>query len=262
MADLDDIMSGSGAAMPASDQTDTPAPAAAPPEGPHEPQQDPAPEDPTAGMVPRAALEEERSKRRRYTDEVAALRQQYEQVPHLIQRSVQEALAQAYAQQQRAQQPPPDFFQDPDAAVRHTIDPAIRQAVDPIRQQLMYNARLVAEQIHQRETVQEAQEAFDTLLRSNQLDPRDYERVMASPNPFHEAVSWYNSRPERQQARLEAEMRQKIEAEYAARYQGQAAQPGGAPPNMPSSFAGARSSGPRMTTPGVGVLPLSEIMKR
>lgn len=267
MADLDDIMSGSGAAMPASDQTnDTAAPAAEqPPQGQPEPQSDPqAPEDVAAAMVPRAALEEERNKRRRYTDEVAALRQQYEQVPNLIQQSVQQALAQAFAQQQRAQQPPPpapDFFQDPDAAVRYTVDPVIQQAVDPIRQQLMFNARLIAEQVNTREAVSEAQQAFDAALASRQLDPRDYERVMRSPNPFHEAVSWYNNRPERQQAQMEARLRQEIEAEVAARYQSQSAQPGGAP-NLPSSFAAARSSGPR-TGPGTtGPLPLSEIMKR
>lgn len=84
----------------------------------------------------------------------------------------------------------PDFWEDPNKSVQHQV----RQAVDPIQQQLLFNARLIAEQVHTAATVKAAADAFDAMSSSGQIDPTDQRRIATSPNPFHEAVLWNKRR--------------------------------------------------------------------
>lgn len=86
--------------------------------------------------------------------------------------------------------PPPDFWEDPNKSVQHQVT----QAVGPIQQQMLFNARLIAEQVHTAATVKAAADAFDAMSSSGQIDPTDQRRIATSHNPFHEAVLWNKRR--------------------------------------------------------------------
>jgi hypothetical protein len=269
MKSLDEIMSREGEPMPEREEpaietpvvaAEEPAPVAVepgPPEAePHEADQ--------SGMVPVGALHAERAKGRKYTEELAATNRRLDELQAL--------LTQARQQQQpppaQPQQPPPaapDFWEDPDKALEHRTS----QMLDPVREALMFNARLTAEAIHKSETVKEAEAAFNAMAAAGQLDPEIHRRINTSPNPFHAAVQWHqhvkrqealNKYGDDPEAAFEAEVQRRI----AALQGGAGVQPSQPSPQtpqaMPSSFAAARSAGPRAAPQWSGPKPLSEIM--
>jgi hypothetical protein len=262
MADLDEIMSGQGDTAPRQDvQTQEPAQEPQAPDGATDRPQEEA--DPVSGL--RKALDEERGKRRRYKEELANNTRELAELRGMI-----SALSQAPRPTPQPPPPPPDFFEAPDAFVDQRLKAQLEQNVNPIRDTLMFNARLTAEAIHTRDTVLAAQTAFDGAMKAGQLDPRDYQRVMQSPNPFHEAVQWHQRNsvlseigtdPQAYREKLRNELRAELEQELGA---GQSQpQPSAAQPStMPTSFAAARSAGPRTAPQWSGPKPLSELMPR
>lgn len=225
------------------------------------PAETPAPAEPQTQQqrgVPPAALQAEREKRRERDAEIEALRAQMQQMERLI----------AAGQMARQPQPetpvtPPSLWDNPDEYMAHSV----REAVSPIQQQLYYNARLVAEQVHGADTVQQAQGEFDRLGQTGQLDPADYRRVMQSPNPFDEAVKWFKRKTALDEIGTDpASYRERVKAEVLAEMQAAGQQPAaaqpGQPPVMPSNLAGARNMGARTGPAWSGPTPLADIFKR
>lgn len=132
-----------------------------------EPQTEPTREDP---RVPLAELMAERKNRQ------------------ALERQMADLLA---AINRNAPQPPappaPDIFESPDAFVRQQFEPE----ADRLYRIQMYNAKLIAEARFGDDKVSKAQAAFDEMAAQQKLHPAEFQQVMASPNPFAEAVKWY-----------------------------------------------------------------------
>lgn len=264
MADLEHIMSDRGAPEPSEEmnrqtaQEPLPIPATG---DRQEPQEEPQQSPPPAGYVPLGALEAERAGKRKYRDEVATVNQR---LAHL--QGVLEAM-QRQSQPAKAQepQPEPDFWADPAAYMQQHVSGMVKQTVDPIQNALMYNARLVAEGRHTEEKVKEAVTAFDQAATAGQIDPADQQKIMGSPNPFHAAVEWHKRTAALSEIGTDpAAYRDRLRAEILAEIGqgGQQSAPGAQAAAMPSSFAGARSAGPRTTPQWSGPKPLTELMGR
>lgn len=272
MADLDEIMAGRNASASDPAPVQSPAPESNPPpepvqqqdDGPHdeaEPGQE-AGVDPVTGL--RKALDAERGKGRKYKEELASVREELSGFKQQFQGFMTAFQAQRGPQQPQQEKPKPDLWDDPNAFVGNTVN----EALNPVQQALDFNSRLIAQATHTPDKVSEAEQAFLAAYNSGQLDPRDYHAVVGSPNRYHAAVEWYGRRPEAVRASLEAEIEASILAKYGIA-------PGQTPPaaspapaaaptaqNMPTSFAGHRSAGPRTAPQWTGPQALSDIMKR
>jgi hypothetical protein len=265
--DLGEILSGKGADAPEPKQTEPvsqPAANAAPepsqaPETPSEGEQ-PASDN---GMVPVAALQAERQKAKRYTEQVADFQKELEQQKALI----REMLA---AQQRPATQPqapvePPDFFADPDGYLNARLQP-LQQEVLSAR---LAQSEMLAVEKFGEETVATAFQAFDQRAKSDPSMRAEWQRMIASPHPFRELVKWHQSEQVRSEmgsdpvayrAKLEEEIRQKVLAEFQPT-QGQATAQ--TAPVMPSNFAAARNVGNRSSGPAWGgPTPITDIFAR
>lgn len=283
MADLDTILSGKDAAAP------EPAPAASP--ATSEPQAEPAAQprddhgrfagkDGTAPDNPKAPAAPEPKEGRKQPDAqpqapVAAVtaerakRQDAEQRLAQVEAELKELRRQPAPKPQAPAAPetPPDWFANPDDAFQHRF----RQATDPIQQSLMFNARLIAEQVNGADAVANAVEAFDAAVAAGKVDPAERQRIMSSPNPFHDAVHWLK----RQQTLAEvgedpAAYRERIRAEVLAELQGAGKQPvtpaqpvpTTPAPVMPSNLANARGVGARSGPAWGGPATLKDIFDR
>lgn len=294
MKPLDDILSGGGEAMAASEPTNETEPTATEPvetstaeqrardekgrfarkesdpastEGAAEPGGDPqaqAPEPQNKG-VPPAALVAERNKAKEEKARADALERQVQQ----LSAQMQAFMAGAQPKPPQAEPAPvPEIWDDPNSFVQHNI----RQALDPVREQLMFNARLVAASVHGKDTVEQAVQAFDAAISSRAIDPVEYQRIMASPNPFHEAVAWHKRQsvlseigedPDAYKARLAEEIRAQVLAELQGQQPQTGQQPSpGLPATMPSNLANARSASPRSGPAWSGPAPLNDIFSR
>lgn len=261
MADLDEIMSGSGGDSATEQQPAQVTTEQNPREDgrdehgrfasqqPAEPQPPATQEQrPPEGYVPIQALDARLAKER----------ERYETQLQQRDLQIQQYLRQSQ-QPQAAPKPPPDFFENPDAAVDYRVQEKLRGAVDPIQQQLMFNAKLVAQSIH-KEKLDPAIRAFDDAVASGQIDHADVQRVRGSPNPFHAAVEWHSQRSALQtygsdpEAYIQAEVQKRIDAMQQQAPQTQQ------PPVLPTNFAGTRNSGPSTAQAFSGPRPLSEIM--
>jgi hypothetical protein len=170
------------------------------------------------------------------------------------------------AQKPKAEpQPAPDMFENPSAFVRNELNGPMTE----MRQVLMHNSRLIAEQRHTEEAVSAADAAFSEAHAAGKLDPAEAQRVLSSPNIYDAAVKWHR----RQQALAEigddpAAFKAKVEAEIMAKLQAngggeqqqvQQEQPARI---MPSNFATARNVGARSGPAWAGPTPLNDIFKR
>ncbi len=264
MADLDEIMSGSGGDSATEQQPAHETEQAARDDGRDEhgrfasqqpAEQQPATQEqrPPEGYVPIQALDARLAKER----------ERYE--TQLQQRDMQ---IQQYLRQQakppEAPKPPPDIFENPDAA----IDYRLQQAMQPVQQgqqNIVENfSRMMASDKHGEEAVNAAYAEMQNRMQSNPRGAQfDYQRIMASPHPYGELVKWHKS-----QAALSTygddptAYREKLRAELMAEMQGgqQQAPQTQQPPVMPTSFAGARNAGPSTAPAFSGPRPLSEIM--
>ena len=190
--------------------------AAPQPEGQGEPAPQPETATPAVSepkedrFAPLSALLDERDKRQ------AAQRQAEE---------LQRKLAQIEAQQ--AKPPVPDFYDDPEARIRMAEQRAHALAVDTKLQ----TSRFLAERDFGAETVKEAYAFFDE-------NPHLSAALLDNPSPFHEAVSVYKRHkalseigpdPDAYRAKIEAEVRERLLAEFA---QSQPQKPTAPPPSL------------------------------
>ena len=122
---------------------------------------------------------------------------------------------------QKAPEPEPDFYEDPQRAVQHQIAP-VQQAVTGTKLEM---SRFMAEREFGKETVEAAFEYFNQ-------HPEQSQALLKHPSPFHAAVEVYNQQkvaqeigqdPAAYRAKLEAELRAEIEAEMVAKQAKEAA---------------------------------------
>jgi hypothetical protein len=237
MKDLDAIMAdGNGEAVPEPHSDFHAEPAAdqdfaASPDDPGEARQ---------GTVPHQALHAERQKARKLEEENVELRH----------RLFQEA-----SMQQRV----PELWDDPDLYLEHRMAPLAGQ----IGEMKEFVSETLAVQTHGENAVEAAKRSAEDLARSGAPEFQAlWTRLNRSRHPMDELVRW-----DREQSALKkygADPEAYIAAEIERRlYEGaspHSAHPPAARQQLPSSFAAARSSGPRAG--GAGPRSLSEIMKR
>jgi hypothetical protein len=272
MADLDEIMSGSGADSVVDMPTQPPAQPEqrddgrdehgrfAPKQPPEAPQPEPQaePQRPPDGYVPIQALDARLAKQEEKFQ--AQLRDRDAQ----IQRYMQQV-----QQPQKPTEPvkPPDYFENPDAAV----DFRLKQAIEPLQQSqqgfVEKFSKALAIKDYGKEAVDAAlAEMTDRVNRDSKGMWFDYQRIMDSDLPYDALVKWH-----RQQTALskygddpEAAFNAEVERRLAERagQQPQTQASAQAPPVLPTSFSGARSAGPSSAPAYSGPRPLSEIMPR
>ena len=145
------------------------------------------------GRIPIAALLDEREKRKEKEREV-------------------EALNRRIADYEAKATPKPDFFADPEAALAAAQRAAQAAAINT----KLETSRFLAEEKFGAEKVQAAYEYFDR-------NPHLSGQLLTSPSPFHAAVKEYERHqamteigedPGAYRARVEAEVRERILAEY------------------------------------------------
>lgn len=263
MTDLDTLLSGKGEAAPAPETpTEQPASGQSPP--PVEAEQ-PTPEaegDELGGhqkTVPLAALHAEKQKAKRYTEQVAEFQTTVEglkqQNSHLTQQVSQLVAA---LQKQQPQEQRPDFWAEPENAVQHHI----QQSIQPIQQTqtaiVEHFSRMLAVRDHGQEKVNEAFATMEKRLASDPSALGDYQRIMRSPDPWGELVSWHKKQAalEKYGADPEAYINAEIEKRLAAKQQEQPSV------TMPSNLAGARNVGNRAGPVWSGPPTLTDIFKR
>jgi hypothetical protein len=220
---------------------------------------------PPPGFIPQQAFDARLAKaEEKFNERYAALEAQLNQF-----RNNQQFQPRPQAE---APKPPPDFFENPDAAFQARL----QEALSPLQQgqtSIVENfSRMMASDKHGEETVNKAYQDLQSRVNANPAAMRaTYQRIMQSQHPYGELVKWhkeqsalstYGDDPE---AWRNSE-RERIRAEILAEAQG--GQPNGqqqapqqqVPQNMPNSFAGSRNNGPRSTPGFSGPKPLSEIM--
>lgn len=215
-------------------------------------------------MVPHQALHAERQKVRRYTEEVADFRKALAETNASWERRMG-ALVDALSPRQ-GPPPPPDFFDNPEAATRHSVVQTVSPEFERINQTLHAFARDQAIGRFEEGKVNDAEQAFLGALRAGQLDPADYRRVVGSANRYAEAVRWHERQtaraeigddPAAYRSRLEAELREQILAELGS---------GGGAQRFaqfaPSNLAGARNVGARGGPAWSGPASLNDIFDR
>ena len=162
--------------------------------------------------VPVTALQEERTKRQALERELAELRQRA-------------------AQQQQPQQPQPDFYDNPDEAVRQMIV-----------NETLKQSKFLAERDFDKDIVAETVAYFDQ-------NPHLSQQFLNEPSPYHAAVEFYQrqkvadeigSDPDAYKAKLREELLAELQAQ----------QPAPKPQAPPPSMARAPSAGREAITPG------------
>lgn len=219
------------------------------------------------GRVPIAALQAERGKTKRYTEQVAEFQKELtamrEQNAKLLDAIATRQQPPQPAQPQQQEQPV-DFWADPEAAIKQMMRPVFEQFQMTADQRFDAVTRAVAETVH-KDKVKEAEDAFLEAYHGRQLSKAEYEEVSQAPNRYMAVVNWFTRRnamseigndPEAYKARL----REQILAELTQE-QGNgngAARPA---PVMPSNLAAARNVGSRSGPAWAGPTPLNSIFK-
>lgn len=266
MSNLDDILSGRGEAVP-----ETEKPAEVETTQPPVTEKEPAATDDDDGavltpdgqkMVPHAALHASKEKVKRYTEQIASFEKKLNETNEAWERRLNKMLEAINKPQPQAPAPPPDFFENPQAATMHAVSPHLER----MENVLMANAKLVATIKYDDKQVDEAERAFLRAYETQSLDPADYQKVINSPNRYAAAVQWHK----RQLVSAEigddpVAFREKVKAELLAELQksGDGTQQAETPaPVMPSNLATARNVGARAGPAWSGPKPLGDIFKR
>lgn len=223
-------------------------------------------EEQTEGArVPVAALQKEREKAKRYTEEVVDLRRQIADQDRNWQHRFEQLVTQL---QPKADSPPPapDFWEAPETAIDHRLT----QAITPIQQALAAQrenmSRMMAAEKHGESAVEEAYQALAAMKSANSPEfQATYQQVMSSPHPYGALVAWHGKQKVMSEIGSDpAAYREKIKAELLAELNG-GQQPSAQPaPSvaMPSNFATARNVGSRSGPAWSGPTPLTDIFKR
>jgi hypothetical protein len=249
MSTLDSILSGGGEAVSDQVQTENEQVTQAATEGASQTEQQTESQetDSEGNRVPVAALQAERQKVKRYTEEVADFRKSNE----ALQRQVAE-LMQRIPVPKQEQPEPTDFFADPDKAMNERLQNHLGQAIGPVQAQLMAQAEMLAGIKYGDDKVKEAEQAFMAAANARTLDPADYQRVASSPNRYAAAVQWHQSQLAKAEigddpAAYKARLREELKAEVLAEINGGQQQPAQQRPAavMPTNLAAARNVGSR-----------------
>jgi len=217
--------------------------------------------------VPHEALHAEKQKVKRYTEEVSSLRKEIADRDAAWERRIAQLID---AQKPKPEpQQKPDWFENPEGATRHEVQQTVTPQLDQITQTLMANAQIVAGIKYGDDKVAEAEQAFIDAVKSQKLDPADFQKVANSPNRYAAAVQWHQRQlaqaeigddPAAYKAKLEAEVREKVLAELQ---QGEGQQTQQRQATMPSNFATARNVANRSNGPAwSGPASIQDIFKR
>lgn len=180
-------------------------------------QQEPEQEAPR-GQIPPARLREEADRRRKAEADLAELRGQFQELIKAL--KPQQAPPAAAPQA-------PEIWEDPNKWFEHQQ----QKSQQEVRAHLMYNARLLAGQLHTNERVDQAVSAFDEAYQSGRIHPAEHQRIMSSPNPFHEAVQWFKKDQAASAVGDDIEaFKQKIIDDYLASQRQTQQQPAAQPP--------------------------------
>ena len=243
MSDLETIISGQGEPAPEINETVVPSPA------PEVVPQAVEVDAPPKGFVPHKAIAEARSENRALKEQLAAIKAQQDALMGTVGRAFAPAPPQA-----------PDWFQDPDAALRDRISP-IEQALAQQREQM---SQLMAEEKHGREAVSAAMQAIQDEVDRNPAARFEVQRMMQSPHPYGALVEWHKQRsvlseigtdPAAYRERLKAEILAEINATGVVPQAGTSA----AKPALPSNFADQRNAGGRAGPAWSGPKPITDI---
>lgn len=170
------------------------------------------------GRIPIAALLDEREKRKENERKV-------------------EELNKRIAEYEAKAAPKPDFFTDPEAALAAAQRAAQAAAINT----KLETSRFLAEEKYGAEKVQAAYEFFDK-------NPHLSAPLLSSPSPFHAAVKEYEKHqamteigedPAAYRARVEAEIRERILAEYNVQ-----TKPATPPPSLASASSVSAGKAP------------------
>ena len=251
-------------------------------------------------MIPHARFHAVNEELRGYKDRFGSLESRYAETQRLVQEQAQQLSqvlgfvqqgqrGQPQAQPQQPEAPPPDFWENPQAAAMHYFKQGLqpfeekiskdREAFEEQRRADFENhiamSREIAAMRYGDETTQQAEAWLDSTLKANPAMKPVFQQMIFGPGklPGVEVVKMYQGQsplgqPQGMQALVEAEVTRRLAAmgqqpspQQAAPHQPQSPQPA-APPAMPSSFAAARNGAPRGTPQASGPRSLSEIMGR
>lgn len=200
---------------------------------------------PPHGYVPVSALIDQRLEARQEKQRVAELQRRLEEI-------------------ERAKtQEPVDFFTDPQAALKQSLDP-FESRLQSVTQNLTLRAsRAEAIAMHGRETFNKMEEAIGEAMEKGDPEmPMLRQQMMQSDDPAGVAMSWYQRRVVLNEVGNDpAAYRERIRAELMAEMNGKPAvqQPA---PVMPTPLEAARNVGSRTGPTWAGPTPLGDIFKR
>lgn len=274
MADLDSILSGESASAPAPEREAAPSPQpetqSEQPIADRESSSNDDPQPDERGTVPIAALQAERQKAKRYTEQVAEFTTKLEQQNAQWEQRFRDL--QGFMQQPRQAPQPAETPRDPiDLLLEKPLDfvqQNVAQALEPhlkqFTQALDANSRYVAIQAHTPEAVDAAVEAFNKGAASRSVSPEEYHAIRNAPNRYVAAVEWHKrTEALREIGSDPAGYRAKLEAEILAKHglSPEAQTPAGTQPApvMPSNFAAARNVGNRSGPAWSGPATLDDI---
>lgn len=257
MADLEDIL-GAG---------ETPAPETAVVENETETQAETEGEQPQSSehetqMVPVSALQAERGKVKRYTEQVAEFQRQMAEQRQMIERLSQQLAPKPPEQPQQ----PTDYWDDPQGWTQQQLVQALTPIVQSMGGQREQLSQIQAVAQHGEETVNKAYEAMAELSRTNPEKVRDdYARIMQSPHPYGALVEWHRKQQVLAEVGTDPQAyKEKLKAELLAELQKQAPAPGAqnSPSAMPSNFATTRNVGTRSGPNWAGPSPIDDIFAK
>lgn len=262
--ELENILSGQGAVAPAPETRTEPQPEQlAEPQANAEPASEGEPQTDERGMVPVAALQAERQKAKRYTEQVAEFQQKLEQQNAQWEQRFSQIFAQiAPKPAQPEPEQAPDIWTDPDAYLQR----GVQQAVSPVVGQLKAMQRGMAELQFKPEVVAEAEKAFNTAANAGQLSKEFIQQINGSANPWAAAVQWHQQQTAMAEigsdpAAWKAQQREALKAEIMAELQqGQQSGAQRAAPVMPGNFATGRNVGARSGPAYAGPPNLDDIL--
>jgi hypothetical protein len=269
MANLDEIFSAGGEAMPSKEQTETQDQTTQDQTTADETSEDVEHADETKKTVPLVALQKEREKgAKRYTEQVADFERRHAESVAMMDRRFEQLVRALQPQQPKA--PAPEFNWDNPL---NTVDERVVAAVSPIEQKIAQQgerfSKALAVDKHGAEAVDAAYEAMSRNITANpQAAQFDYQRIMASPHPYGALVDWHKAQELASEVGADpAAYREKLKAEILAEIQGGQAietpvKAPAVPAVMPSNFANARSVGARTGPTWSGPQPLSDIFNR
>lgn len=209
------------------------------------------------GTVPQKALHASREREKEARQEAENLRQKIAQMEGQINLLAQQRQQPAQATEQA---PAPEPW---DPGYTDYVQAPLKEQMQQQREQFSLT---LANDKFGAETVEAAYNAMRQGLQQDPSARSDYQRIMASPHPYGELVTWHQRRQALAEVGTDPKAyREKVRAEIMAELQSQPPatqqQPAAQRP-MPTSFANARNEGPRTQATYSGPKPLSEIMDR